>query len=256
MDSVNTYISAWAPDIAPLAESLVATGLPEDATMIYDGRRNKVVKLTRQGRDINIKAFRVPNIVNRIVYGTLRGSKARRSYEHALRLRNLGFNTPEPLGYVELSNGMLFGRSYYICQQLEGFRDMRSFEGHDSRSLANLADDLGSLMARLHEAGVWMKDFSQGNLLYRPVPRGHFEFFMIDINRMEFNVNDPAKLMLNFRAITDDEHFLVLLAKAYARHAHKPKAEIIAAAKHVRADFLKSRQRKKILKNLKKAIGL
>ena len=133
---------------------------------------------------------------------------------------------------------------------------MRSLEGHDSQSLANLADDLGCLMARLHEAGVWMKDFSQGNLLYRPAPRGHFEFFMIDINRMEFNVNDPAKLMLNFRAITDDEHFLTLLAKAYARHAHKPQAEIIATAKQVRADFLKSRRHKQSLKKIKKSLGL
>lgn len=256
MASINIYVSPWATDVAPLAESLAAMGLPEDSTMIYNGRRNKVVKLTRSGRDINIKAFRVPNIVNRLVYGTLRGSKARRSYEHAMRLRNLGFNTPEPLAYVEISNGILFGRSYYVCQQLEGFRDMRSLEGHDAQSLANLANDLGSLMARLHEAGVWMKDFSQGNLLYRPAPKGHFEFFMIDINRMEFNVSDPAKLMLNFRAITDDEHFLVLLAKAYARHSRKPQTEILAAAAQVRADFLKSRQHKAILKKFKKAIGL
>lgn len=250
MASINIYVSPWAPDVEPLARELTDTGLPADSTMIYNGRRNKVVKLTRNNRDINIKAFRVPNIVNRIVYGTFRPSKARRSYEHALRLRNLGFNTPEPLGFVEQTNGQLFGRSYYICQQLEGFRDMRSLEGHDNDSLARLADCLGLLMARLHDAGIWMKDFSQGNLLYRPVAKGRFEFFMIDINRMEFDVTDRKKLMKNFDAITDDDHFLFMLARAYARHADLPENEVMEMAMATRVKFLIRKDRKKRMKRV------
>jgi len=247
-------VSSWAPEINAIARELADSGLPSDSTMIYNGRRNKVVKLIRDTRDINIKAFRVPNIVNRLAYGNLRHSKARRSYEHALRLRNLGFNTPEPLGYVELRNGLLFGRSYYISQQLEGFRDMRSFEGHDQQSLAHLADSLASLMVRLHDAGVWMKDFSQGNLLYRPADRGRYEFFMIDINRMEFDVTDRSKLMQNFRTITDDGRFLRMLAKAYARHARMPFGQIYHEVLKVRAAFLRRTRRKKAIKKLRKML--
>lgn len=254
--NINIYVSPWAADVFPLAEEVAAGGLPSDATMIYNGRRNKVVKLTRECRDINIKAFRVPNIVNRIVYGRFRSGKARRSYEHAMRLRNLGFNTPEPLGYVEETAGLLFGRSYYLCQQLEGFRDMRNFDGHDEQSLAILADDLGALMARLHDAGVWMKDFSQGNLLYCPGLRGHYEFFMIDINRMEFDVHDPAKLMQNFKSITDDDRFLRMLAKAYSRHSRKPFAEVMGQVSRVRSNFLKRQKRKRLVKKVRKSIGL
>lgn len=253
MASINIYVSPWALDVEPLAREVAYKGLPADSTMIYNGRRNKVVKLTRENRDINIKAFRVPNIINRIVYGTFRQSKARRSYEHALRLRNLGFNTPEPLAFVEQSSGPLFGRSYYICQQLEGFRDMRSLDGHDNDSLARLADCLGHLIARLHDAGIWMKDFSQGNLLYRPVAKVGFEFFMIDINRMEFGVSDRKKLMKNFDTITDDDHFLLLLARAYARHASMSDCEVMEMAMSTRANFLLRKERKKLLKKVFKS---
>lgn len=250
MASVKIFVSPWAPDVEPLAHEVAANGLPADSTMIYNGRRNKVVKLNRENRDINIKAFRVPNIVNRIVYGTFRFGKARRSYEHALRLRNLGFNTPEPLAYIELSKGPLFGRSYYICQQLEGFRDMRSLEGHDISSLIQLADCLGLLIARLHDAGIWMKDFSQGNLLYRPVAKGRFEFFLIDINRMEFDVTDRKKLMKNFDTITDDDKFLTLLSMAYAQHTGQPKEEVLRTVINTRINFLARKENKEVFKKV------
>lgn len=250
MASFNICVAPWGEAARPLAESLAAEGLPSDATMIYDGRRNKVVKLRREGRLLNVKAFRVPNIFNRIAYGWLRKSKARRSYEHAIRLRNLGFNTPEPLAYVE-EPGVLFGRSYYVCQQLEGFGDMRHIETVDTDVQARLADDLGALMARLHDAGVWMKDFSQGNLLHRPVAKGHHEFFLIDINRMAFDVTDRRKLMLNFRTITDDGRFLRMLARAYARHAGLPVEPTLSEALAVRAHWLKKRKWKQLIKKLR-----
>ncbi len=246
----TTVTAPWAPDISDLTETLADGHLPVDATPIYKGPRNTVVKLSRAGREINIKAFGIPNIVNRVVYGHWRKSKACRSYEHALRLRNLGFNTPEPLAYIELMQGPLFYRSYYVCQQLEGFRDMRRLDDYNSEQLSALADALGAFMARLHDAGVWMKDFSQGNVLYRALPKGRFEFFLIDINRMEFDVVDHCKLMLNFRAITESDDFLRRLARAYARHAHLDQAATVAQALQVRIDFLESRRRKGRLKRL------
>lgn len=243
-------IAPWAPDIEVLTDTLCNGQLPYDSTSIYNGPRNEVVKVWRDGRDINIKAFGIPNIVNRVVYGRWRKSKACRSYEHALRLRNLGFNTPEPMAYVELKNGLLFGRSYYVSQQLEDFRDMWNLDDLNADDMAALADALGAFMARLHDAGVWMKDFSRGNVLFRRLPKGQFEFFLIDINRMEFDVTDRAKLMLNFRTITYDDRFLGKLARAYARHAHLDPDATEREARAVHAEFDQKHRRKNKIKHI------
>ncbi len=225
---VRSKIAPWAQDVAPLVDELLLHGIPADATDIYEGR-NRVVRLCRGSREINVKEFRVPNIVNRLAYTTVRSSKAARAYEFALRLRNLGFNTPEPLAYAELRSGPLLGLSYFVSQQLDGFRDMRVIDDTDDRAM--LADGLGALMARMHDAGVWMKDFSQGNILRRRTgAKGHYEFFLVDINRMEFDVNSRARLMDNFGRITDDPAFLRIIARAYARHAGHPAAEVEAEA--------------------------
>ena len=250
--SQTIHIAKWAPDVADLARELADHGLPADAVDVYVGR-NRVVKTERKGRLINIKAFKIPHIVNRLVYGNLRGSKARRSFEHALRLRNLGFNTPEPLGYVELRHGPLFGRSYYLSQHIEGFREMRSF-GAEER-LGELAEQLGALIARLHDAGIWVKDFSRGNLLRRRDDKGRYTFFLVDINRMEFGVDDRKKLMQNFKDITSDHQFLRRLAKAYARHARLDEQATVDEVMAIRVAFEQSwakRQRFKRLLGRKK----
>jgi len=45
------------------------------------GTRNVIKIVTVEGEDLNIKAFKIPNIVNQIAYGFFRKSKARRSFE-------------------------------------------------------------------------------------------------------------------------------------------------------------------------------
>lgn len=245
--SIKRAIAPWGKSIAKLVDELAAGGIPSDATTVYEGR-NRVARIIRDNRAISIKAFKVPNLINRLAYTTLRKSKAVRSYQHALMLRNLGFNTPEPLAWVEERRGLLLGHSYYVCQHLDGFRDLRVLDRLVKRGV--LADDLGALMARLHEHGVWMKDFSQGNLLYRTTPKGRYEFFLIDINRMEFDVSDRHKLMTNFRAITEDASFRRILIRAYARHAHLPEAKVTAEANAALAAFERKWRRKRRIKQI------
>lgn len=240
--------ASWAPQFGVLAHGLLTRGLPWRSTIIYNGR-NHVARVHDSGREVCIKAFKVPHIINRFVYGNLRTGKARRSFEHAIRLRNLGFNTPEPLAYAE-EGGLLFGRSYYVCQYLPDFSDIRDLSKLDEHSLATMADELGALMARLHDSGIWMKDFSQGNILYRRTPKGGFDFYLIDINRMEFGVTDHRHLMQNFKAVTESPRFLDMLARAYARHARLPEGVTVLEARRVRARFLASAARKKVIKRI------
>lgn len=245
----ETIITApWAKQFGTLAYSLIKNGMPRRTTLIYKGR-NRVERLNDSGRDVCIKAFKIPHIINRIIYGNFRTGKARRSFEHAIKLRNLGFNTPEPLAYAE-EGGFLFGRSYYVCQYLPDFSEIRDLSMLTDSQLSTMADDLGKLIHRLHDAGILMKDFSQGNILYRITPKGHFDFYLVDINRMEFNVKNHNKLMQNFKAVTESDRFLDMLARSYARHAGRSEKVTVDEARKVRNKFLQAAERKRIIKKI------
>ncbi len=223
---IHTQIEA----LRPLLRRLAANDVPAEAEMIYSGR-NRVYKYFSPeiGKEVNIKCFHVPHIINQIVYGTFRDSKARRAYFHALRLRRAGFHTPEPLGFVEVSAGPLFRRAYFVSEQLQGYTDVR--EIHSKGICHDVLNAVAQVMAELHRKEVWMKDFSQGNVLYRRESDGSFDIQIVDINRMRFDENRSHLLMRNFSTITDHPDDLEYLAESYAKAMDMPKALVLPRAR-------------------------
>lgn len=84
-----------------------------EGRVIHQGR-NELREMRREGLDLVVKSFRVPNLPNRLAYGLLRPSKAQRSYEYAALLREAGIGSPEPVAYYTERAGLLFSRSYYV----------------------------------------------------------------------------------------------------------------------------------------------
>lgn len=206
--------------LEPLVESIACAGAPVMAKVIYSGR-NTVYTLPMPSEceapfsTLNIKAYRVPHIINRIVYGTFRHSKAHKAFCNALRLIKLGIRTPMPVAFIEETDGALFGHSFFMSEQLGG--DWQLLRYADRRpDFEDLAAALGKYMAVLHDKKVWMKDFSSGNVLVRTTPPGRYEFALIDINRMEFDIEDRSKLMQNFEGILDTPAAVETLARHYA----------------------------------------
>ncbi len=212
---LNPSLSASQAEVGKrILSSLLAEGLPPEAHEVYRGR-NVVVSLDVEGLSLsplNIKAFRRPHIVNRIIYGHLRQSKARRSFLNALTLLEKGFNTPMPIGMCEQSDGLLLGRSYYVCRHL-AFPTLREVER--SEQWPEIMDSLGVEMARLHREGVFFRDFSPGNILVEK-HAGGYSFYYIDLNRMEFGVTSRYKLMNMFRAVIYYDPAMKRLAESYA----------------------------------------
>lgn len=56
-----------------------------EGTLIGNGNRNNIRYFWMDTSTINIKSFKLPNPINRIVYKYFRKSKARRSFEYAQR---------------------------------------------------------------------------------------------------------------------------------------------------------------------------
>jgi hypothetical protein len=70
--------------------------------------RNELKVIEHKDIQTVVKAFKVPNIVNQIVYAYFRDSKAKKSYQNAIKLKELNINTPNPIGYIEFYRNFLF----------------------------------------------------------------------------------------------------------------------------------------------------
>ncbi len=86
--------------------------------------------------------------------------KARLEARLAGRLRTLGISAPEPLAW-----GVDATASYLLTRELESAVPLERVGAS-----AALARTLGTLMARLHKAGLWHPDLHAGNLLVTTAP--------------------------------------------------------------------------------------
>jgi len=151
---------------------------------VIDARRN-TIRLTD---GIVVKQFKTPNLLRGIWYGWLGTSKARRSYENALRLEGL---TPQPIAYREVRLFGILRESWYACRQ--------SACTHTFQELIERPDDfphrdeilrrIGRFTARLRGMGVWHRDYSQGNILFND-DASRIE--VIDLNRIRWRKHIPG----------------------------------------------------------------
>lgn len=249
-DNTHIVINPRYQQIRGLVERIALCGEPSWSQVIYEGRNRLYVVDGGDGiGEVVVKDFHRPNLINSVVYTHLRKSKARRSYENALELRRLGFGTPEPYAYVEVSRCGRLVRSYYLCARLSAdHRDLRYFDRQ--LRLMELLDALGHEMVRLHRAGVLVKDFSPGNVLYQRDAEGVYHFSHVDLNRMDFGVKSRSRLMGNFRAMPCTPAEVDMLAAAYARAAGED-VELVKAEAHAQFDaFWRGVNRKRRLKRV------
>lgn len=232
-----------------VVRDVARNGLPSDTVLIHKGR-NRVGWIEREGIKLNIKAFKVPIFINRIVYTHLRPSKAARSYDNAMRLLSLGFLTPEPVAYIEETVNGLLTRSYYISRQIQG-GSMRRLP--ENPLYEPLLEAVAADLVRMHREGVWMKDFTPGNVLWAKNTSGNgFDLYYVDLNRIDFGVRDMRLLSRCFSAFVYDDADVVKFAQAYARAASLAEDTVVALARAARRRYLTLRERKHRFKRSKK----
>ena len=160
----------------------------KEGDIIHD-RRNQLRRLTHGGHTYVVKSFQRPHLLNQIIYGTFRRSKARRSYEYAQLLRSQGFASPQPVAYVEESLlGILFRRSYYVSLQSTlryTYQDIID-QRFDAPTTECYLRAIAAFTARLHNAGMIHRDYSRGNLLLDTDAEGRVLIQLIDLNRIRF----------------------------------------------------------------------
>ena len=178
--------------------------------------RNEVKTFVLGDYTLNVKAFKIPNLINRFVYVYLRRSKAARSYRYARKFFALGIATPAAVGFVEcLKNGLL-KESFYISVHYKyefTLREVLNYKVADHDAI--LAQWVRFTYEKLHQNNIFHLDYSPGNTLICRKDNG-CEFQIVDLNRMSFGPISFERGLFNFRQLDTDRQTLELLAAEYA----------------------------------------
>ncbi|WBL21413.1 lipopolysaccharide kinase InaA family protein [Zunongwangia sp. HRR-M8] len=210
--------------------------------------RNTIKTFDLNGRQVNVKSFRVPNLINKIVYRFFRKSKAERSFSYAQYLLSREIATPFPVAYAEECKWLSLGRSFYICDHLEydfTFRDIENFE--DKEQKEEVLRAFTRFTYDIHEKNIEFLDHSPGNTLIR-INGDHFEFFLVDLNRMNFKRLDFKQRMKNFSRLTPSKEIIEIIANEYATLTAWNEHEVFETMWQFTQEFQEKFYRKKRLK--------
>lgn len=191
---------------------------------IKDGR-NQLKLFIVEGVVVNVKSFKIPNPVNKVVYKYVLKSKAQRSFENANYLLDHGIGTPAPIAYVE-EQGLFFGRSYYFSKHIPydlTYRELIHETDYPDREKILRAFTRFTYM--LHENNIEFQDHSPGNTLIQ-LNGGDYNFYLVDLNRMKFKTMNFDDRMSNFHRITSYEDMVRIMANEYAKLIPESEEEV------------------------------
>jgi hypothetical protein len=156
---------------------------PEEAAR-HSGRHEVVdAVLARGGERIAVVVKKVPLDLRQ----RLTTPKAMRSLATARALLARGLATPEPLAAEVVGQ-----ESWYVARRLEGAAQIRAWFLHRDDparpvpplpiSFESVVAALGGLARRMHDAGVFFRDFTDGNVLVTE-KAGEPVLWLVDLNR-------------------------------------------------------------------------
>ncbi|MBF4491669.1 Kdo domain containing protein [Flavobacterium sp. MR2016-29] len=235
--------------------SQIINSFQTSGELFGNGDRNKIKLFDLNGKTVNIKSFKIPNIINKIAYKYFRKSKARRSFEYATLLLEKGIGTPEPIAFLENFNFIGLKDSYYASEHLvteltyRELVEIPNYPDHD-----NILRQFTKFSFDLHEKGVEFLDHSPGNTLIKKVSENQYAFFLVDLNRMNFHdAMSFEQRMDNFRRLTPKKEMIAVMSNEYAKYyTDKTETEIFEkmwqATTHFQEEFAKKKRLKKKLK--------
>lgn len=236
----------WPGD--PLGDSLRDSLEFREPAARHPGRHEVVDAILARGGE------RIPVVVKKVPLDfrqRLRVPKALRSFENARTLLARGIATPEPLAAEVVGN-----ESWYVARRLEGASQIRAWFLHRDDSsrprpplpffFEEVVEALGRLARRMHDEGVFFRDFTDGNILVTS-EEGQLRLWLVDLNRAVVS-GGPVSRLRRYRDLArpglnrlEDINLLVL---SYFRPEPAPR-EAVGAVRALRLrivawDFVKA----------------
>lgn len=220
---------------------------------ILQNKRNTIKVFEVNGLSINVKRYRVPLFINRIIYTFFRKTKASKAYFNALEVLRRGFDTPKSIAYIEQYRSGLLHWSYFISLQCPFRQEMRDYYFGPLPGNETLIKAFARYTAALHESGICHEDYSPGNVLIRE-QEGQFCFSLVDINRMKFKTMSLQEGCRNLKRMFENDALYTFLAEEYALARHFSPQECIRWTLYYNRLSLQRDRRKKRFKALRKKI--
>ena len=221
-----------------------------EGKILVNGQRNAIKLFEVEGITLNIKSFKRPNLINKIVYRYFRKSKARRSFEFASKLMEMQIGTPQPVAFFENYDFVGLKESYYACEHLENvfeFREIVQNEAFENRDF--IIRKFTQFTFEMHEKGIEFLDHSPGNTLIYKNTDGSYSFFLVDLNRMKFHETIDFKTrMKNLSKITHKKDMIEVMSNEYAKLSNGDETTIFETMWGLTADFQYHFHRKKRIK--------
>lgn len=219
-----------------------------------DGQRNKIKLFELEGKTINIKSFKIPNLINKIAYKYFRKSKARRSFEYATTLLEKGIGTPQPIAYFENYDFIGLKDSYYVSEHLQcdlTYRELVEIPNYPDHE--NILRQFTKFSFDLHEKGIEFLDHSPGNTLIKKTADTQYNFYLVDLNRMNFHdTMDFDSRMKNLSRLTPKKEMIAVMSDEYAKYYAQTSSVIFEkmwqATTEFQEKFAKKQRLKKQLK--------
>lgn len=177
-------------DCPPLRQALAQIKeltLSPEARLLMEGR-NRLIVLDlplspHEAMEVVVKEFRPTGLVK--LRSLVTGSKARRSFYGALKLRQCEIKTPEPVAYLENCLSFSSQTEYFLAARIKDAQEIRFFfQNCSEEQLDLLLQQLAAFVRQIHERGVWHRDLSDGNILVKTVRANCYEFYLLDPNRV------------------------------------------------------------------------
>lgn len=219
--------------------------------------RNTVRAFAVGEERVVVKRFQRPNLFRAVVYTYFRKSKARRAYEHALRLRSMGIDSPAPVAWSEYYRHGLLRDSYLVTLRSDYAPLSQTTPQFPAPETRPVLDAFAGFVIRLHAAGVVHEDFNHGNILWQyDTATGEYRFQLIDINRMRFHARplEPRRCMVNLRRLSCPALAFLYILDRYAEQRDWNIDDTLLRGTFFRLAFLHRRKLRKRFRRRRQAI--
>jgi len=195
-------------------------------------QRNEVrsVYFNSEDKEFVVKKFKVPHILNRIIYKYIRDSKAESSYKNSLKLLKLNVNVPKPIGFCIEENFFIISSSYYVSENIIYEFDIRYvLENKYLKNRNQILKEFIKFSFELHNKGINHLDYSPGNIIIKVINDNHilkYKFYILDLNRVRFEVMDIEKRIGNLSKLTNNKLNNYIIINEYSKLIKKDRKYI------------------------------
>lgn len=232
-------------DLANFLESLDTRYKKKGRTLHVDNNAVRSFAITELGREIVVKRYQKNVKMQRLVYALFKKCQAEKAYYNAIKLLELGIETPKPIGFVKLTKIGLMDYCYFASEKSSA--QCVDTLVHYGRLLDyDLAMALARYMVTLHTKGILHHNLKEGNILYYKDADTNYHFVLVDNNTIEFTDRDLSvrERLQNICKFGDKDIYLQLVS-CYAEVLGLDKKLAAQEASEIRDEYEQKRKTQK-----------